>query len=213
MKKLFYKLFLLIVLISGSAKINAQVELTAYGGYALDDKFDFYYGNGKIHGAGLFGASVGLRTSQGTMLEFMWQHTSTSIEVYDYYESLVGSYYDIDVNVDYFTLNFGYSRAVPGSPVQPFAGVMLGGVNVGAKDYGESTFMFNPGLQAGVKVFPNEKFGIRLQAALMMPTQGMSGGFGCSIGTGGSGCGTGVSTYTSITQMTFSGGVILNLGE
>jgi hypothetical protein len=38
-------------------------------------------------------------------------------------------------------------------------------------------------------------------------------GFGCGIGTGGGGCGAGASTYTSIIQGDFTGGIVLKLGD
>ena len=196
-----------------SYNTNAQVEITGYGGYACADRFDYYYGSGKVIGAGLYGASIGLETSRGSTLEFMWQHSGTNLELYDYYYDGHSSKLTPDVNIDYFTLNFGYAKNDGDSPVSPFAGVMLGGVNIGAKDYNESAFLFCPGFQAGVKIFPTEKVGIRLQGALLMPVQGFGGGFGCSVGTGGSGCGTSVSTYTTITQMTFSGGIVLRLDK
>ena len=212
-KKFTKSILALAFLMLGTTSLFAQIEITGYGGYACADRFDFYYGSGKVYGKGLYGASIGTQTSRGSMLEFMWQHTSTTLDVYNYTYGSIIEDVTVDLNMDYYMLNFGYSREAGDSPVSPFATVMLGGANASSPTTDESLFMFCMGFQAGVKIFPNDRVGFRMQGALLMPVQGTSGGFGCSVGTGGSGCGTSVYTYSTITQMTFSGGLILRLGN
>ncbi len=86
---------------------------------------------------------------------------------------------------------------------------MLGtGIFTPKEKYSEQ-WVFAVGGKLGAIVHVNERFGIFIQTQLMIPVQGVGIGVGCGSG----GCGSGVSTSSSATQLGFTGGVEVKLGN
>jgi hypothetical protein len=105
----------------------------------------------------------------------------------------IGSLREFDVNNDAFI---------------PFFVGTLGMTVFTPRDGGYSSATnFSITLGGGLKIFPTEHFGIRLQARLLMPMQ--FGGLGIGCGTGG--CGGGTYASTTFVQGDFTGGIIIRL--
>lgn len=190
----------------------AQFELTPFGGYAVRDRFDTYYGQAHVEGAALYGIDLGILVHEGAQVELSYERQDSHI----FSDNYVFPEYDnenIPVSINYFLVGGLYGRNIGSSPVQPYGGISLGGVLIDGKDkdgvnWG-SEFLFDLRGKLGVKVFPNDgRIGLRFQAQLNVPFQGV----GSSIGCGTAGCGVSVGTLTTITQLGFSGGLIIKFG-
>jgi hypothetical protein len=96
--------------------------------------------------------------------------------------------------------------------IRPFGSIALGSVIWAPKTSALSTkAQFHVALGAGVKLWLTDFLGIRIQGNMMMPMVFNGVGFGCGIGTGGSGCGGNVYTRITPFQGEFSGGVIIKI--
>jgi len=200
-------------------KVSAQVEITPMAGYSLADKFDTYSGSAKISDNFAWGINVAFNMGYGKQIELSYERQDGDL-VGEVYRPAFGGGYDIvresiPVAMDYILAGFTYNREIPGSIAVPFGGIALGTAIATGKegDYkGNDLWLFDVNIKLGVKIFPSEKIGIRLQTQLHMPMQGSGGGISCGAGTGGSGCGVGLGGYTTITQLGFGGGLIFRLG-
>jgi len=93
--------------------------------------------------------------------------------------------------------------------VVPFGGGGLGlVVATPSQSNLSAAYRFAFTLQGGVKIWLNDKVGLRLRGAMLGPMQWGSGGLFCSSG---SGCDIGVGASTTILQGEFTGGVVVKL--
>jgi len=72
---------------------------------------------------------------------------------------------------------------------------------------------FSATVGAGLKIWLTDFLGIRIQGSMLMPMVFNGVGFGCGIGTGGSGCGGNLYTRITPFQGEFSGGLILRISQ
>lgn len=194
---------------------HAQVELTPMVGYTLADKFDTYRAQAKISDNLAWGLNLAFNLGYGKQIELSYERQETDVRGRAYYVD--GSFEEvkIDVVMDYILAGFIYNREMPGSPVVPFGGIALGtaiATGQNGEYKGNDLWYFDVNVKLGVKIFPSDRIGIRLQTQLHMPMQGSGGGLSCGVGTGGSGCGVSMGGYTTITQLGFNGGLIIRLG-
>ena len=198
---------------------HAQVEVTPMASYTLADKFDTYRANAKILDNFAWGLNVAFNLGYGKQIELGYERLDTDVTGEEYIWTgngyISNGRQTIGVAMDYILAGFIYNREMPGSAAVPFGGVSLGTAIATGQDgdyKGNDLWFFDANIKLGVKIFPSEKVGIRLQAQLHMPMQGSGGSISCGVGTGGSGCGVGFGGYTTITQLNFGGGLILRLG-
>jgi len=112
------------------------------------------------------------------------------------------------VNTNYFLV--GASRLFPLSDeVVIFAGLDLGGVFLLApnSDFKSST-SFAAGVNAGVKYFFNERFGLRGQATLLFPVTSMGSSYWWDPVNGGT---TGTTSNVPLLQFGFTAGLIYKI--
>jgi hypothetical protein len=196
----------------------AQVEISGFGGWLWTGSIPAYYQDIKVSDKGNYGVTLGVNVREEMLVEFEWNHTenSASFVRYDGNFPPTGDLVNMPLTLNYYLLGFNY--LVPyNEPLVPYGLVNFGilstktegTVNIAS----ESNTWFTAGLGGGLRYYLNDRIGIRLQARLLLPMQFGGVGFGCGIGTGGGGCGAGVSTYTSIIQGDFTGGVVLKLGS
>jgi hypothetical protein len=201
------------------SKTSAQVELTPMVGYTLADKFDTYRAQARISDNLAWGVNLAFNLGYGKQIELSYERMDTDVSGDEYIWDGNGYVFNgrknIDIAMDYILAGFTYNRELPGSPAVPFGGIAIGtAIATGQEgEYnGNDLWFFDVNLKLGVKIFPSEKIGIRLQTQLHMPMQGSGGGLSCGVGTGGSGCGVSMGGYTTITQLGFNGGLIFRLG-
>ncbi len=203
-----------LLLVIFTPKAFSQIELSAMAGYSLADKFDTYYGSAKISDNVSMGINLAFNMGYGKQIELGYERQEGDLKATNYY-NFVTTEEKISVALDYILAGFVYNKEIPGSIAVPFGGISLGtAIATGQSgDYkGTDLWLFDVAPKIGIKLFPSEKIGIRLQTQLHIPMQGSGGGLSCGVGTGGSGCGVSLGGYTTITQLEFQGGIIFRFG-
>ena len=96
--------------------------------------------------------------------------------------------------------------------IKPFGTIAVGLTVWSPKSsqYNSKT-QFSATVGGGLKIWLTDVVGIRLQGNMLMPMVWNGVGFGCGIGTGGSGCGGNVYTRVTPFQGEFSGGLIIKI--
>jgi hypothetical protein len=195
---------LLVVASLLTAGISAQaVRLNVFTGYTYQDKFPLggtYYGytysEGRIAEGQHYGGSIEFDVRPNKSVELLFQQQKTQ----GYLGNGLGELQPYDVNLHYIMLGglgrLPFSKAVSG----------YGGMNIGCgwmTGDGEAT-KFAWGGKLGLQINLSESVGIKAGAQLLSPVQGFGGGF--YFGTGGASAG--VSTYSSIYQFGWTGGLV-----
>lgn len=210
MMKARFRLILLSAAVACAYATTAQrtIRLNAFGGWTFQDKFDlsgayggYTYNNAGIGDGAHFGGGLEFELRPNKCVELFYQNQSAE----GFLDYGLGRF-TTDVSVNYAMLGgLGYA---------PFSDVVhgYGGLNIGAAwfntDYGNST-KFAWGGKLGLKINASEKVGIKLGAQLLSPVQGAGGGI--YFGTGGASAG--VSTYSTMYQFGFTGGLCFTLGS
>lgn len=195
-------LFLLLI----PHKVSAQrFEISPYTGFMLGGKINYYQGYLKIEDGQNWGIMANINLASETQLELSYSRLSTSVmqKSYTDYEKIIRT-----LIVDYIQIGSLQEFEVNNDAFIPFLVGTLGMTVFTPRDGGYSSATnFSITLGGGVKIFPTEHFGIRLQARLLMPMQ--FGGLGIGCGTGG--CGGGAYASTTFVQGDFTGGIIIRL--
>lgn len=205
MKKI---LFLSAALTLISLLTSAQIlSLTGFGGYTFRDKINFGNAYGYLNAAGHWGLSVeGIKPS-GHAIELLFQQQRTHTPLY--YYALPNN--QINTNADQTTISYlmlNGVRYLMMPSVQPYFGLGLGAAFIDNKSYSSET-KFAWDAKLGVKFKASPMIGIKLQAQLFSVIQAAGGGF--YYGTGGSA--VVISSYSSIYQFGFSGGICLDFDK
>lgn len=211
------KILVLTIALLASQQIFAQVELSGFGGWLWTGSIPAYRQNIKVSDEGNYGATIGVRVREEMLAEFEWNHTNNAATFREYrLDGSLGDIYTVPLTLNYYMLGFNY-LVTYNEPLVPYGIVNLGIMTAESDAYSNvqanSNTYFAAGLGGGLRYYISDNIGIKLQARLLLPMQFGGIGFGCGIGTGGSGCGAGVSTYTSIIQGDFTGGIVLRLGQ
>ncbi len=210
MKKLVF--ILAIVLISATTSFaQTFVEFMPSAGYTFSDRVNFYNNYGKIDGALNLGGSVMFNVNRRFGIELMYDHMNTTSGLYQYDGYNQSSQISRgNLALDYIMLGPVQSFNIPGSPVRPFIGAMLGASVFTPGVYGYSNDVhFAWGAQLGTNIYFTPRFGLRLKAQLLAPVDASQGGF--YVGSNASG--SPVSAYSDIYQFNLSAGLIIGLGR
>lgn len=188
------------VMITAQAQ-QASVTLLTFEGFTFADKFETYYGYGKIQDAFQWGAGLEFGIQPDAAMELIYLRSDVDV----YYDSYYNQRVEGQVGLNYIMLGAtGY---------RPFNDVVSG---FGTADMGvsftsnaeealnsDNVTKFAIGGRMGVRIAPSDKLSIRLHAQILSPVQWIGGGV--YIGSGGSGAG--VSTGSTIWQFQFGGSV------
>lgn len=205
-------ILLFSVLLMGTTSTLAQVELNVYGGYVPSSKSQYtYYGNRVYFDDGAnFGVALDIDAPvPGTQIEISYMHFSTTISSRGGIDVLFDPQ---KANIEYYQIGV-LKSFIEDAPVDPYGLFTLGASRMDAETAASDYWNFAMNLGLGLKYFINDRVGIRVQARLLLPMYFAGGGFGCSIGTGGSGCGTGLSFGSEVIQGDFTGGLVFKLGS
>lgn len=173
-----------------------EVSLNLFGGYTFQDQISFSTGYGVINDGAHWGGSIELFVKRYLAVELLYQRQDTETNFVG--GSIAG---EAATGINYIMVG-GVKYMLLGGPVQPYAGFSVGMAVFNAKDIGENVNRFAMGLKAGILYEVSPKIGIRVQAQVLNPVQGAGSGVYF-----GSGSGAGVSSYSSIYQFGFTGGV------
>jgi hypothetical protein len=209
------KLTIFFVAIAASvAYAQPEKRINLYSAYVFDDKFESYnsstdYYSGKIMGGYQWGAGFEVKPNEALGLELMYYHQDAKVPV-SYYD-IIAKTRDFDVGVSYVLL--GINKYMKTGKVEPYGGFLLG-TAIFTNQHPQNTettsiTKFGLGGRLGVNIWASEKVAVKLQALFLSSVQGFGGGF--YFGTGGAS--TGVSTYSTITQLSLGGGLAFKIGQ
>ncbi len=205
-------LLLGIVMTAFANMAFAQIEVNAYGGY-MPGSHTMYNYNGyrlRIDGGGNFGVGFGVQTPMGVLAELSYMRLSSTLRQQGGIADVVEPQ---PVNVEYYQLGLYRPVIATDGTFVPYGLFSLGASRFNPTQYTQDYWRFAIGLGVGMKYFFTDAVGIKLQARMLMPLYFGGLGFGCSIGTGGSGCGGGAYMGTEILQGDFTGGVVLKINR
>ncbi len=195
-----------VALLCGSASAQS-IKLNGFAGYTFQDKFQLegtYYGysyyEAVIEEGAHYGGSFEFEIRRNKSIELLYQNMPTQ----GYFRgssALEDEKYDVSLN--YIMLG--------GMNYMPFSQTVkgYGGLNLGvafATGDAEAT-KFAWGGKLGLSFDLSPTVSLKMGAQLLSAVQGAGGGF--YFGTGGASAG--VSTYSSIYQFGFTGGLCFNL--
>lgn len=202
--------YLALTMIAFSAiTVPAQnIRINGFGGYTFQDRFPmggsyggYSYNEGRIKDGAHYGGSIEFEVRKNKCIELLYQNQPTE----GYIAGSLFEYGPYDITANYIMLGgLGYkpfSPAVSG----------YGGINIGAAFLtgDANATKFAVGGKLGLMINVSPAVGIKLGAQLLSPVQGVGGGF--YFGTGGASAG--VSTYSSIYQFGFTGGLCFTLAR
>ncbi len=218
MKKL--SMLFVMALIAGTA-FSQELRLNTYAGYVFDDKVDNYYSStsyyeGKILGGFRWGAGIEYQlpnTTKAFELQYLRQDTTAPVTYLD----LDGFGPDVksttfDLSTNWIMLN-GTNYFPVSEVAEPYFGFGIGMAIFDTynpdskKENGATKFAW--ALRGGSNFWFSEKVGLKVQASLMSAVQGAGGGM--YFGTGG--VGAGVSTYSTMYQFGFDGGLVFRFPQ
>ena len=207
----FFIAMLLVLVTLGIQDLSAQtLEINGFYGWQLNGKAKLYDGEFRMQNAPNYGGklAIGLSTTTFVELSYMRSDSEGYLKPYNISEE-PGETYQFSSN--YITV--GGLQELDLGKIRPFGTLGMGFVIWAPKDYYGTKWQFQFSFGAGVKIWLSERIGLRVQGSMMMPLVYNGAGFGCGIGTGGSGCGGAVYTRITPFQGEFSGGIILKLGN
>jgi len=201
---------LLFMAVISIQDLSAQdIEINGFAGWQFGGKARLWDGDFQISDAMNYGGKLAVGLSSTTFVEISYMRADTDGRFYPY----TGTPSDVvQFNSNY--IHFAGLQEADLGRISPFGTLGVGLVVWSPKTSqlsGKTQFSITLG--AGLKIWLTDIVGIRLQGSMMMPMVWNGAGFGCGIGTGGSGCGG--SVYTRITpfQGEFSGGLIIRLSR
>lgn len=213
MKKLLFSLALVICINMTSQA--QELRLNTYAGYVFQDKVDSYYSSssyyeGKIEENLRWGLGIEYKVDETKAfeLQYLRQDTNVPITFLDDYFGEDLNYAEFDLSMNWIMLN-GTNHIKVSETVEPFIGGGIGMAIFDVKnpDNGNTDggTKFAWAIRGGSNFWVTEKVAIRVQANLMSAVQSVGGGI--YFGTGGGGAG--VSTYSTMYQFGFEGGIVI----
>jgi hypothetical protein len=209
MKKLFLPLILIILLPMINFAQNFQVM--PYAGYLLSGNVYFYEGKINVDDAFVYGGSLIIPDIKySTDLEFSYFRSDSKATFYPNHG------FDLDEQTLTMATNYLQLGAIKKMPVNekvfPFFSLSAGATWFSSPDF-SAVWRFSVTMGGGLEFFVTDRIGIMLRARLLLPMNFSGVGGWCGIGTGGSGCGLSVNSYSVVTQGDFTGGLIFKLGK
>jgi opacity protein-like surface antigen len=200
-----------LLIFSGSS-VFAQhgIEIAPFYGYQFSGSIPTSKGKANIKDSDDYGVAVNVPIPMrgGIELELLFLHADTRVEVLKYDYGVVVDRQTFDLSYEYYQLGSMKTIRVPGKNVVPFGGLTLGASRYHPKSTSrKDEWFFSATLGAGVKIYPSEKVGLRLQGRLLLPFQWGGGSLWC--GTGG--CSIGVGTTSVFLSGDLTAGLIIRL--
>ena len=197
-------------------KSDNSLRVNLYGSYAFKDSFNSYYDYGNYYQGQLqdgfqYGIGFECEIKPSVNVEILYLREDTNAPTQYYNGGLFDKYDDFNIGMNYILIGGNKSFRKEGSVIEPFGGIMAGmaiiGLDSSNTDYSRTVSKFAWGAKCGAVIWATENVGIKLQSQLISTVQSLAGG--AVFGTGG--VGVGVSTNSSLYQMTLGGGVVFNL--
>ncbi|MFC3880819.1 porin family protein [Algoriphagus namhaensis] len=217
MKKI---LLSLVLLLAAQVTFGQEIRLNTYAGYVFKDRVDSYFSNssyydGTIQDGFRWGAGLEFHIPQRGAIELQYLRQNTNAPTtYRDGGILNGEiqFTDFDLAINWIFVN-GTKYFPVNEVVEPFAGGGIGMAIFGLDnpDNGRSSsatkLAWN--FRGGSNFWLADNVALRVQASLMSAVQSVGGGF--YFGTGGAGAG--LSSYSSMYQFAFEGGLVFRIPQ
>lgn len=178
-----------------------EFEISPFTGWMLGGRLNTYNGYAKLSDGQNYGLAISYEIAYETKIELMYNRMVGDLTIHEYSED---PYTPYKVASDYFQV--GALRELMDGTFRPFGVGMLGAVVFTPQDPQYSAqWRFSASLAGGIKIFPTEHIGIRIQARMLIPMY--FGGLGFWCGTGG--CSGGLSASSAMVQGDFTGALIV----
>ena len=207
MSRICFIPFLVLILLPAFPVLGQTLEITGFTGYQLGGKARLYDGDFRIDNAQNFGGKLAVGVIPHAFFELSYMRADTRGRLFPF-NGEVSDYLRFSSNY----IQLGGLRELDLGRAAPFFTVGLG-VAVWAPKTStvDTKAQFSGSVGAGLKLWITDVLGIRLQGSMLLPLVYNGIGFGCGIGTGGSGCSGNVYTRVTPFQGEFSGGLILKI--
>jgi hypothetical protein len=196
-KNISSSIILLMVLAFNSSLKAQHIEVTPFVGYETGGKVSTNRGYLRVADGMNFGGAISFGLDENTNVEFTYNHMNSELSI-DKGEFITNI---TPVNVDYYMLG-GLKTFGENEKLLPFASASFGIVHYGLtdKDY-TNKVLGAVNIATGLKFQFSERFGLRLQARLLMPLY--YSGIYFTAGSGGAGYG--VTSTCVMVQGDFTG--------
>jgi opacity protein-like surface antigen len=196
-----------MILCATAFSVKAQhISLNGFGGYNLQDRVEFGGAWGEVQDGGFWGASIEGVNAHGHGIELLYQQQKTSLPLYRYGGNSQINKGNDQAAISYIMLN-GVQYLMHNPKVQPYGGIGLGMAIVKAIDNNNSQTKFAWDAKLGIKLKATPSIVIKIQTQLYSISQCAGGGFY----VGGGGGGVGVTSYSTVFQFGFMGGLCIDL--
>lgn len=217
MKKI---LLSLVLLLAAEVTFGQEIRLNTYAGYVFKDRVDSYFSNssyfdGTIQDGFRWGAGLEFHIPQKGAIELQYLRQDTNAPTtYRDGGILNGEiqFTDFDLAINWIFVN-GTKYFPVNEVVEPFAGGGIGmaifGLDNPDNGRSSSATKLSWNFRGGSNFWLADNVAVRVQASLMSAVQSVGGGF--YFGTGGAGAG--LSTYSSMYQFAFEGGLVFRIPQ
>jgi hypothetical protein len=209
MKKSIVILIIAFLAVSTDTKAQqGKVAFNMQAGYNFQDDIAFYNAYGYIKDAFQYTGSFEYFPNKYRSIELSYTLLPTNAPLFGY---TLGN--QLNKGTDRVSLNyiiFGLNNYFPvSSPsLHPYAGAGIGVGVASSRDGGATYTKFAYNAKLGLLLqAPKSKIGVKLQTNIQSMVQGAGGGI--YIGSGGAG--VGISTYSTVLQFGFTGGLVFSL--
>lgn len=136
-----------------------RYEITPFAGYRFGGSFedDETGEEFDVDDDAAYGLIVNLAAEANTQWEFGWSRSETAVDV----PSVNGSPGKLDLDIDYFQA--GGTYLWDGKRAQPFMVATLGAAHLNPGGSGDSETYFAFSIGGGWRLFPTERFGVRVE--------------------------------------------------
>ncbi|MBK9099272.1 MAG: hypothetical protein IPM14_14365 [bacterium] len=200
--------FIGLFIISVSSSTFAQAEIFGFGGYEVASDVQVTQGQLNIYSNPNYGAGISFEVERGVQAEVFWIGQQTPMEL-KRYNGLTEPLFDVGIH--YFQAGAVYEfRQTKAQKAFPFTSFSLGATLFSPVDSNFSEeWRFSITFGGGGKFYISDRVGLRLQARMLLPLNFNSVGMWCGSG----GCSAGVSSWATLLQADFTGGIFVRLGK
>ncbi len=216
MKYYLLSLLFFFYVFFATGQVPVSTRLNVYGGYVFKDRLNEYvdnqnYFNGTINGGMQWGLGLEMMRMPGTSFELGYIRQDTRAPL-NYWNN-GAQFKNFDVSVNYLMLGrnkyFGFGDEF----IETYIGTDVGGMLIDVKnpDAGaqNSLLKFAWGFRSGINLWTHQRIAVKLNARILSAIQAIGGGVYFGVG----GLGGAVSPYSSIYQVSLSGGLALKLSK
>jgi opacity protein-like surface antigen len=218
MKKLITLIFILAMFTTFHSIAHSQnIRLNGYSLYTLDDDIEstngISYFRGTVKAGLLWGAGLEFNPIPDYGIEVAYFREDTDVPSKYYFGVGIDETRTFKLGANYIMLGGTRYLRIPRSPIEPYAGMMVGMAILENKEplvgAQTSATKFAWQLKAGVNIMASKNVGIKLQMQLLSAVQSVGGGL--YLGTGG--VNAGVGTYSTMLQFGMGGGLVFRFGR